>query len=118
MARRFPPRSPTQTLPRSPASGKRLRARAPGGTPADLRIRHLHRQATAHGAGCGVLVVGGIGIMNIMLVAVTERSREIGIRRAVGAGRKSIMFLIEAALPGLARVHRCGRWNNCVGARR
>jgi putative ABC transport system permease protein len=81
-----------------------------GDQPDDFRIRSQSDFLTTMGETAQVftallagiaavsLLVGGIGIMNIMLVSVTERTREIGIRKALGATRRTILlqFLIEA----------------------
>ena len=88
---------------------RRERRIAPG-SPSDFTIRNqasllstfeeTARTFTFLLAGIAVvsLVVGGIGIMNIMLVSVTERTREIGVRKALGARKRDIMlqFLIES----------------------
>jgi putative ABC transport system permease protein len=88
----------------------RDRHHIPPGEDDDFSIRNLTEMATARQEGVSTLttllasiaavslLVGGIGIMNIMLVSVTERTREIGIRMAVGARPRDVMaqFLVEA----------------------
>ena len=83
----------------------------PPGEPDDFAVNrpeqlaNMYSQLTGalYGAATGVglitLLVGGIGIMNIMLVSVRERTREIGVRRALGARKRTIIlqFLMEAA---------------------
>jgi putative ABC transport system permease protein len=90
----------------------RVRHNIQPGAPDDFRVRDLQEIADLRSAGAqtmtwllaGIaavsLVVGGIGIMNIMLVAVSERTREIGIRVAIGAKERDVMlqFLVEASL--------------------
>jgi ABC-type antimicrobial peptide transport system permease subunit len=94
----------------------RERHRIRPGAPDDFRIRNLTEISEALAATSHVmtnlllcvalisLVVGGVGIMNIMLVSVTERTREIGIRMAVGAHTRDILrqFLVEAVMLCLA----------------
>ena len=88
----------------------RQRRRVRAGTPDDFQVRNMAEfirtrsetqsilSALLGATAIISLIVGGIGIMNIMLVSVTERTKEIGLRMAVGARRRDILhqFLIEA----------------------
>jgi len=90
---------------------RRVRS-VPPGEPDDFSVNRTQQLAETYkqltsalygvalGVGLITLLVGGIGIMNIMLVSVRERTREIGIRRALGARRRTIViqFLLEASL--------------------
>jgi ABC-type antimicrobial peptide transport system permease subunit len=86
------------------------RHRIPDGQPDDFNIRDMTEQTRALATTSDTmrnlllwvalisLLVGGIGIMNIMMVSVTERTREIGLRMAVGARAEDVLrqFLVEA----------------------
>ena len=116
--------------------------RLPAGRPDDFEIRNQSDFLSAFqdttqvfglllaGIATVSLLVGGIGIMNIMLVSVTERTREVGIRKALGATRLNILlqFLIEAVVlcllggligvmlgaGGASVLHRAMHWNTDV----
>jgi putative ABC transport system permease protein len=117
------------------ASVLRVRHGIAPGAPDDFRVRNLQELAEVRssttriltwllsGVAAVSLVVGGVGIMNIMLVAVTERTREIGLRAAVGARPRDVLvqFLVEAllistiggvvgALLGVAAAHAAEWW--------
>lgn len=93
----------------------RARHRLVGNTPDDFTVRNMVAVMATASETTGTitlllaniaaisLVVGGIGIMNIMLVSVTERTREIGIRKALGARYTDILlqFLVEAIVIGV-----------------
>jgi putative ABC transport system permease protein len=107
---------PFQTVSAQVTSLLRTRHRLPAGEPDDFSVRSLEEMASVltsttttmtwllASIAAVSLLVGGIGIMNIMLVSVTERTREIGLRLSVGARDFDVLlqFLVEAVVLSLA----------------
>ena len=108
----------------------RERRHVRAGTPDDFQVRNMAefirtRSETQSilsvllGAIAAIsLVVGGIGIMNIMLVSVTERTREIGLRMAVGARRRDILLPVPDRGGDALRDRRADRARRSAAARR
>jgi putative ABC transport system permease protein len=107
--------SGTQATAESIAALLRVRHKIQPGEPEDFMVRTLEEMASVRteatrtmtmllaGIAGVSLIVGGIGIMNIMLVSVTERTREIGLRLAIGARGRDVLlqFLVEAIVISL-----------------
>jgi len=110
------PGAETATVKEAIAALLRERHRIRDGEPDDFNVRDMSEIASARkestdtitsllaGVSLVSLIVGGIGIMNIMLVSVTERTREIGLRIAVGAKPRTVLaqFLVEAVALSVA----------------
>jgi len=104
----------------------RVRHRLQPGDPDDFMVRTIEEMASVRKEAtqtmtallasiAGVsLLVGGIGIMNIMLVSVTERTREIGLRMAIGARGRDVLlqFLVEAVVLSLFGEPSASRWDS------